>query len=283
MTQYMAFDLEVARLVDPDQNPGITCAAVAASDGRSMTWAGRCAEGWASEMSDLEVGQLARTLLYWSREYTFVTWNGLAYDWRVLAERVKDKSVFASTLYAEIAALAVHHVDPAFLCLCQMGFMLGLDAVSKALGLAGKMEGMRGDLEPLLWGGYGVMALASEPTGEDKATWEERIAATRTIAEVCGVEPGSQEARRLCLRYVEQDARATLDVYRGLCKVGADGLFWTTKKGTRSIKAWDVAKVDGEPLIVDQCLMLAEPDTSWMKGGPAITREKCAGWLERGK
>jgi hypothetical protein len=278
MTKYMAFDLEVARLVDPDQNPGITCAAVAASDGRSMTWAGRCAAWWAAEMSDLEVGQLVRTLLYWSREYTFVTWNGVGYDWRVLAERVKISPAFAPTLYAEIAALAMHHIDPAFLCLCQMGYMLGLEAVAQALGVQGKMAGMRGDLEPLLWGGLGVAPLHPESaTDEERATWAERLEAVKAVA----VEPGSQEARRLILRYVAQDARATLDVYQGLCKIGGEGLRWTTKKGTRSTKAWDPARVEGALLTVADARMLAEPDTSWMT--EPRTRESCMDWTRAGK
>jgi hypothetical protein len=171
----------------------------------------------------------------------------------------------------------MHHIDPAFLCLCQMGYMLGLEAVAQALGVQGKMEGMRGDLEPLLWGGAAGLpgGLDGVATDED----HERMADAAVMAAKMGVgNMGSQEARRLCLRYVAQDARATLDVYDGLSRVGREGLRWTTKKGTRSTKAWDPARVGGALLTVADARMLTEPDTSWMT--EPRTRESCIGWAQ---
>jgi len=270
----MAFDLEVARLAPPEELPGVTCAAIATDNGKAWTWAGCARDGIAAEMSPLEVAQMVRTLIYWSRDYRLVTWNGLGYDLQVLYHAARTDG-----LRNELRSLARFHCDPAFQCLCQMGFMLGLETVAKALGVGGKMEGMRGDLEPYLWGGLSFPSCRATMSPEEAAVWDERVQAVAALEAEHGIVAGSQEARRLCLAYVEQDARATLDVYRGLCKVGAEGLSWTTKKGTRSVKAWDVAKVNGEPLIVEQAMMLAEPDVSWMKGGPAITRAGCTGWL----
>jgi len=271
----MAFDLEVARLVPPEDLPGVTCAAIATDNGKVWTWGGHGPDGLAAEMSPLEVAQLARTLVYWSQDYALATWNGLAYDLRVLYHAAATDG-----LRQELRSLARHHVDPAFQCLCQMGYMLGLDAVSKALGLAGKMEGMRGDLAPYLWVGWGNWpdAGGQEMAPEVAAEWNERAEALREIERDHGVVAGSQDARRLCLRYVAQDARATLEVAQKLALVGPEGLRWTTKKGTRSTKAWDVAKVDGRLLTVAEANMLTAPDVSWMKGGPSITREGCLGW-----
>ena len=75
--------------------------------------------------------------------YTLVTWNGLGFDFDVLAEE--------SGMYEECKELALNHIDMMFHFFCMRGFPVGLDATAKGLGLGGKMAGMTGALAPELW------------------------------------------------------------------------------------------------------------------------------------
>jgi len=75
--------------------------------------------------------------------YKIVTWNGLGFDFDVLAEE--------SGMVEECKELALNHIDMMFQFFCIKGFPVGLDAVAKGLGLSGKMGGMSGALAPHLW------------------------------------------------------------------------------------------------------------------------------------
>jgi hypothetical protein len=72
-----------------------------------------------------------------------ITWNGLGFDFDVLAEE--------SGMYEECKELALNHIDMMFHFFCMRGFPVGLDATAKGLGLGGKMAGMTGALAPELW------------------------------------------------------------------------------------------------------------------------------------
>ena len=48
-------------------------------------------------------------------------------------------------------ALASNHVDLMFHAFCQLGHGVGLDAAAKGMGLAGKLEGMKGAKAPIMW------------------------------------------------------------------------------------------------------------------------------------
>jgi hypothetical protein len=78
--------------------------------------------------------------------YSILTFNGLGFDFDVLAEELCDMpAAFAC------ANLALSHVDIMFDFFCRKGFPVGLNAASKGMGLAGKTEGMHGDLAPQMW------------------------------------------------------------------------------------------------------------------------------------
>lgn len=87
-----------------------------------------------------------RLVFLYHQGYDIVSWNGLGFDFDVLAEEVRDDE------YAKrVADLALHSVDPAFVMLCAKGYMIGLNTAAKGLGVEGKTEGMHGDLAPQMW------------------------------------------------------------------------------------------------------------------------------------
>jgi hypothetical protein len=136
---------------------GISCAATLTSDGDLKTWATEktvgledgCKEpcGYMLRMTPEDVRAMADYL--WDaqqNDFAVVTWNGLQFDFDVLAEEC------GSVEYEEkCAQMALEHVDPMFQFYCQFGYPVGLDAMAKGLGLSGKTEGMHGDLAPVYW------------------------------------------------------------------------------------------------------------------------------------
>lgn len=75
--------------------------------------------------------------------FTIVTWNGLAFDFDVLAEE--------SGRLAECRQLALEQVDMMFHIFCVKGFPVGLDSAARGTGIAGKPAGMSGIKAPQLW------------------------------------------------------------------------------------------------------------------------------------
>ena len=75
--------------------------------------------------------------------YTLLTWNGLGFDFNILAEE--------SGLQVECERLALAHVDMMFHVVCSKGFPLALDKVAQGMGLPGKPSGMSGSQAPTLW------------------------------------------------------------------------------------------------------------------------------------
>ncbi len=88
------------------------------------------------------------------RGYTIVTWNGLSFDFNVLAEE--------SGMYEECVELALNHVDMMFIVVTLRGHYLGLDKAAKGMGIQGKLKqvtlndgttlkDMTGGKAPSLW------------------------------------------------------------------------------------------------------------------------------------
>jgi RNase H-like protein len=151
--KYAAFDIETAADV-PDSagswasyRPlGITCAAVFLDDASEATvWHGKNADGTpAARMSQPEAQQLVKQLERLVDDgYTLLTWNGLGFDFDILAEE--------SDAVAECGKLAVEHVDMMFHVFCDRGFPVALNKAAEALKIQGKPEGMSGYLAPRLW------------------------------------------------------------------------------------------------------------------------------------
>jgi hypothetical protein len=150
--RYLAFDIETARITDDasdwkSQRPlGISCAAtlLADADQPRLWYGGTDRVSPKNCMSREEAAQLVE---YLSKQvengYTLVTWNGLGFDFDVLAEEAQ--------MLPECRRLTLAHVDMMFHAFCQLGHGIGLDAAAKGMGLAGKTKGMSGELAPALW------------------------------------------------------------------------------------------------------------------------------------
>ncbi len=151
--KYAAFDIETAADVPESAGSwtsyrplGITCAAVFLDDASEATvWHGKNADGTpAARMSQPEAQQLVKQLEKLVDDgYTLLTWNGLGFDFDILAEE--------SDAVAECGKLAVEHVDMMFHVFCDRGFPVALNKAAEALKIQGKPEGMSGYLAPRLW------------------------------------------------------------------------------------------------------------------------------------
>lgn len=251
----LTFDLEIAKVLPPGcadwwaHAPlGVSCAATLSRDGDRddlRTWTGAPVEhspaggvrGYPAQMTSAEVCALVRYLATMrERGFTLVTWNGLGFDWQLLARECGDRE-----LAALCAELARAHVDVGFQMVCERGFMIGLDAAARGLGLEGKPEGMNGARAPGLWA----------------QGWE---------------------AQERVLEYVRGDARTLADVHDGLLRARA--LWWTTRAGRTVARPWIPRLKDNRRfLTVEEALRVPEPDgndrfTPW-------DRERFRAWLSR--
>lgn len=152
-TRYLAFDIETAKDVPgedfvwrPHRPLGISCAATLASDSDQPTlFYGKLAdESPAPRMSREEVVALVNYLVQMAAKgYRVLTWNGLGFDFDVLAEE--------SASHALCRQCALDHVDMMFHAFCSLGYPMGLDKTAQGMGLPGKPPGMSGDKAPILW------------------------------------------------------------------------------------------------------------------------------------
>ncbi len=123
---------------------GITCAAAASNDGGLWNW-------WAQDRGKFTAQMTAkqcRNLVFQLEDltdqgYTILTWNGLGFDFDILAEESHSKY--------QCQRLALNHIDMMFHFFCSKGYPLSLDAAAKGMGLPGKPEGMDGAKAPELW------------------------------------------------------------------------------------------------------------------------------------
>jgi hypothetical protein len=149
---YLAFDIEIAGLMpDGDEDwkahrpLGISCAATLSCDGDLRVWHGKTASGAiADRMSISENQEMVAYLKHMTEEgYTVLTWNGMGFDFDVLAEESGELEICKE--------LAWVHVDMMFHVFCIKGYALGLNKAAIGMGLAGKTPGMSGDLAPRYW------------------------------------------------------------------------------------------------------------------------------------
>jgi hypothetical protein len=93
-------------------------------------------------------------LSYFQKGFVPFTWNGLNFDFKLLATH--------SEMYEECGTLALNHIDPMFEVFCRRGHMLGLDKVLVGCGLESKLHSvilndnttfaeMNGSHAPRLW------------------------------------------------------------------------------------------------------------------------------------
>lgn len=176
--RYAAFDIETARLLPDDVTDilahrplGVACAAAYLGDtGQTRVWHGRDSEDNPTpQMTKSEVAAMVRDLSELVESgYTLLTWNGLGFDFDVIAEE--------SGLAKECAGLALNHVDPLFHAVCTLGYPLSLQKASEGMNLPGKLEGMSGSEAPSAWAAGRYSEVLEYVSQDVRATFELTIA-----------------------------------------------------------------------------------------------------------
>ena len=152
--KYIGFDIETVRMFGAggdwrDYRPlGIGCAVAVASDwAKPRIWHGLDGErddGVADRMSCEEAQGMVRDLEQFVEDgYRLVTWNGLGFDFDVLAEE--------SGLGEACRGLTLGHVDMMFHMFCARNFRMALATACKAMRTGGKTEGMDGLEAVRMW------------------------------------------------------------------------------------------------------------------------------------
>jgi hypothetical protein len=200
--RYVAFDIETAKILPEGVDDimahrplGIACAAAFdLAHGEPTTWCGCGSEGRpAARMSREEAGSLVADLERLVADgCTIVTWNGLAFDFDILAEE--------SGADEACARLALDHVDMMFHVVCSKGHRLGLQKAALGMSLAGKLSGVSGAEAPAMWA-----------RGEHAKILEYNVQDVRVTAALAAA---GDEAR--CLRWATQrGSRATMPLPDG--------------------------------------------------------------------
>ena len=251
--KYLAFDLEIVKDIPEgdewkEHRPlGISCAATIRSDDISpILWyhGQEIVEPKEGAMTRLELLKMVDYMIeQMSFGYIPLTWNGLGFDFDVLSEESGDS--------LSCKKIAMTHYDMMFHFLCIKGFPLSLKAASAGMGLEGKTEGMSGAYAPALWRDDNEKLIEF---GQEKLT-----------------EMDAEQKRRYVLRYVGQDAIATLELAEAIDK--AKKLKWTSKKGRPNSANFP----DGF-LSVRGALKLPRPAIGWMSN--PIMRESFYEWTK---
>ncbi len=184
--KYVAFDIETAKITPGPVSDlkslrplGICCAATyGVTDNEPHFWHGVTEDGERSpHMSQAEAGRVVKDLLELVKNgFTIVTWNGLGFDFDILAEE--------SGLREECRRLALGHVDMMFHVVCDRGFPIGLDSVAQGMGLPGKSRIVQQHEVPQFW--------ADGRTDEVLKYLAADVRATLDIAHKC------EQQRKLC-------------------------------------------------------------------------------------
>lgn len=194
--RYLAFDIEIAKSIPEGVTDwkqyrplGISCAAaIATGQPEPVLW-------WSSDNGPMTKGECKTMLTYLCnmqrKGYTLLTWNGLGFDFEILAEE--------SGLHAECAELAMNHIDMMFQFFCLKGFPLGLPAAAKGCGLPGKTEGMDGAKVPELWAA-GEYEKVLEYVGQDVIT---TLAIAHTVEQQKGFDWRAKSGRLNSIRINE--------------------------------------------------------------------------------
>jgi RNase_H superfamily len=179
--KYLAFDIETTKIQPPNQYDwkpsrplGISCMATFLSGAdKPLFWHGGSTHRHpANEMHRQEVQRLVKYLEDRVEcGYTVVTWNGLGFDFDILAEE--------SEMLERCRRLAINHVDMMFHAVCRLGHGMSLESAAKGMEVAGKDKRLYGALAPQFWA-YGWREEVLEYVGRDVQTILE-------LAEICEV------------------------------------------------------------------------------------------------
>jgi hypothetical protein len=150
---FVAFDIETAKVDLPEFSDwrqhrplGITCIAsqTTACD-EPRIWFTKTPSGTpAARMAAKDIAAFVSYLdAQKAADFLPLTWNGLGFDFDVLAEESGRKSACRD--------LALGHVDMMFHVFCIKGFPVALSKVASGMGLPGKTQGMSGREAPSRW------------------------------------------------------------------------------------------------------------------------------------
>ena len=151
MKKLLAFDLEVAEVLPAGQDfaykpgLGISIGVTLTSSGTRILWYSHDEAGLpAPRMRPEECWDLTKYLMEMQEHgWTILTWNGLAFDFRLLADE--------TGLQDACIELAMNHVDIMFQLFCYKGYRLGLETAAKGLHVEGKSRDTTGAEAPILW------------------------------------------------------------------------------------------------------------------------------------
>jgi len=153
-TKYLAFDIEISKPIPAGcidwktiRPVGISCAATLTNDGSApRLWYSSENSKPAISMTVEDVRGMISYLHYMSTQqgYRIITWNGLYFDFDVLAEESQGLDELCIDL-------AKNHTDLMFHFFCLTGYRLKLDVAAKGMGLTGKTDGMNGAKAPDIW------------------------------------------------------------------------------------------------------------------------------------
>ena len=151
--RYLAFDIETAKAIPGDvarwreHRPlGIACAATLASDAEQpQLWFSKTRDDKpAKEMTAQDAQALVEHLCAMAAKgYRIVTWNGLGFDFDILAEESRTAALCRDCV--------LNHVDMMFHVFCSLGYPVALDKAAQGMGVPGKQVGMTGADAPRLW------------------------------------------------------------------------------------------------------------------------------------
>jgi hypothetical protein len=143
---YIGFDLETAEIVNDEKDEsggiGITCAAIFTGTAKQVFAPSRALKGtsYPARMSPSDCQNLARALIaYQDAGWPIVTFNGLKFDFQVLAAECQNREWFE-----KVVDLALGHIDILLAFYCYKGFLKKLTSFTEAMGIGTKSEGMDG-------------------------------------------------------------------------------------------------------------------------------------------
>jgi len=153
MDKLLGLDLEIAQVIPQganwrDYRPfGISVAVTSAEDSDlDRVWVGQ-GSLHGNPLPQMPAMQVATLVQYLrgmvDQGYTICTWNGVGFDFSVLAEE--------SWMHPECVELAWNHLDPMWHFFCERGWAVGLNAVATGMQVGSKTPGMDGALAPVLW------------------------------------------------------------------------------------------------------------------------------------
>lgn len=150
MDKFLFFDIETAKIIDRslpwnEQRPyGISAASTLLTGEEPKLWYSVDLD-YKPQMTQEDVCGLVRYLQEQvANGYVVVTFNGLKFDYDVLAEE--------SGMRDECIDLAMGpHIDIMLDFFCRKGFFVALKKVARGLGVQGKSTGLSGADAPLLW------------------------------------------------------------------------------------------------------------------------------------